>query len=126
MARQKKEERRSAQVKNIRASNVSSQTGSPPTQADLERQMLDVNRAIAGNPQDWKAYRDRGWIYAHKHEFDRALADLEWLCGLSRMMPVLTPDADISGRPPGRYRRRSSITKRQCGSTLRMRTPIGT
>ena len=39
--------------------------------------MLDVNRAIAGNPQDWKAYRDRGWIYAHKHEFDRALADLD-------------------------------------------------
>ena len=39
--------------------------------------MVDVNRAIAGNPQDWKAYRDRGWIYAHKHEFDRALADLD-------------------------------------------------
>jgi tetratricopeptide (TPR) repeat protein len=39
--------------------------------------MLDVNRAIASNPQDWKAYRDRGWIYAHKHEFDRALADLD-------------------------------------------------
>src|ERR1700733_9123178 len=39
--------------------------------------MLDVNRAIAGNPQDWKAYRDRGWIHAHKHEFDRALADLD-------------------------------------------------
>src|SRR4249919_2528093 len=39
--------------------------------------MLDVNRAIASNPHDWKAYRDRGWIYAHKHEFDRALADLD-------------------------------------------------
>ena len=56
---------------------MSSQTGNPPSQADLDRQMLDVNRAIAGNPQDWKAYRDRGWIYAHKHEFDRALADLD-------------------------------------------------
>lgn len=53
------------------------QTSKSPSQADLDAQVVDLNRAIAGNPQDWKAYRDRGWIYAHKHEFDRALADLD-------------------------------------------------
>jgi hypothetical protein len=43
---------------------VSSQTGNPPSQADLDRQVLDANRAIAANPQDWKAYRVRGWARA--------------------------------------------------------------
>ena len=54
-----------------------SQSGRAPSRADLDRQLLDANQAIADNPQDWKAYRDRGWAHAYKRQFDRALADLD-------------------------------------------------
>lgn len=53
------------------------QTSKSLSQTELDARLVDLDRVIAGDPQDWKAYRDRGWIYAHKHEFDRALADLD-------------------------------------------------
>jgi hypothetical protein len=97
---------------------VSSQTGNPPSQADLERQMLDVERLLAIRKIGRHIGIEGGYTRTSMNSIVLWRTSI-WLCGSSRMMPVLTPDADISGRSPGRDRRQSPITKRRCSSTRR-------
>ena len=43
---------------------------------DLDQKIADRSRAIALDPNNAKAHRDRGLLYARKREYDLAMSDL--------------------------------------------------
>jgi AAA domain len=44
---------------------------------DLDRRIIDLGHAVALNPENAKAYRDRALLYVRKREFSHALNDLD-------------------------------------------------
>jgi hypothetical protein len=56
---------------------MSSSENRGPAETDLKRQIADRSNAIARNPRDSRAYRDRGLFHARMHGYDQAMADLD-------------------------------------------------
>lgn len=47
------------------------------SEADLDRQIIDLGHAIALSPKHANTYRDRALLYVRKRDFTRALIDLD-------------------------------------------------
>jgi tetratricopeptide (TPR) repeat protein len=47
------------------------------SEADLDRKIIDLGHAVALNPKNANAYRDRALFYVRKRDFNHALNDLD-------------------------------------------------
>ena len=47
------------------------------SEGEFDRKMVDLSHAVALDPKNADAYRDRAFLYAHKRDLDHALNDLD-------------------------------------------------
>jgi tetratricopeptide (TPR) repeat protein len=51
--------------------------GEQPSDADVDRKIIDLSHAVALNPKNSNAYRERALLHIGRRNFDSALSDLD-------------------------------------------------